>query len=405
MPTCTRNTDRLRIAVGGLAITYPFGGMFWHYLQFVLGLQALGHDVLYVEDIGRWSYDPVKRTYVESGEKNAALFAQHVRRVDSHPEPSWMFRDAAGVVHGCNWPEAEDFCKNADVFINLSMSHDMTGAYGGADCKVLIDTDPLYTQALLATGNDTAANEDYERITRILGCHDVFFTFGLNVGNDDCLVPTGDINWNPIVQPIILEYFEAARRPVNDRARKLTTVASWEPAEALTRVGDVLYGGKSREFESILDLPGQSALPLELALSGQNAPVELLERHGWKIIDSNNVSVDPWKYQSYLADSFGEFSVAKHAYVASRSGWFSDRSACYLSLGVPVILQDTGFSRVLPTGRGLFSFTNIDEAAAAIDDLVAEPEKHAEASLEIAHSYFRAEKVMSNLLKVVGANV
>jgi hypothetical protein len=401
----SRKSNPLRIAVGGLAVTFPFGGMFWHYMQFVIGLRRLGHEVLYIEDIGRWSYDPVKRTRVQSGAPNAATFQRNLEKLDPALAGAWMFRDAAGTVYGRNWSDAQSFCQTADLFLNISLSHNVRDDYGGAACTVLVDTDPVYTQALLAPRRQSGEDEEEAaRVGQMLAAHDLYFTFGLNVAGEDCQIPTGGLTWRPLLQPVVMPCFERARQPVHARRRTFTTVASWEPHEALTRVGDVLYGGKSSEFERVLTLPAATSVPLELALSGE-PPLDLLAHNGWRVVDGYEVSADPWRFQDYLAGSLGEFTVAKHAYVASRSGWFSDRSACYLALGVPVILQDTAFNRLLPTGEGLLTFRTPDEAAAAIECVAAEPEKHARAATDIAEEYFCADRTMAGIVEAAGAYV
>ena len=178
----------------------------------------------------------------------------------------------------------------------------------------------------------------------------------------------------------------------------LTTVGSWEATEKGCTVDGVEYGGKGPEFERFIDLPARSAAPLELALAGK-APVERLRAHGWRVRDGFEVSSDPWVYRDYLADSLGEWSVAKNAYVASRSGWFSCRTACYLASGVPAVVQDTGFSRILPTGEGLFAFSTLDEAAAGIEAVASDPDRHGAAAQEIAREYFDSDVVLTRLLE------
>jgi hypothetical protein len=186
---------------------------------------------------------------------------------------------------------------------------------------------------------------------------------------------------------------------VASRRRVLTTVASWEPSlNAGPVVEGVAYTGKSVELLRFLDLPSRSAVPLELALSGA-APTTRLREHGWKLVDAAAVSHDPWVYRDYLAGSLAECSVAKNAYVASRSGWFSCRTACYLALGVPAIVQDTGFGRVIPTGEGILSFTTMDEAVEAIERVTAEPERHSRAAVRVAEEYFDSAKVLTTLLE------
>lgn len=388
----------LRIVVTGLAATYPFGGVFWDYLQYVLGFARLGHDVLYLEDTGKWSYDPRAGTFVESGKRNATLLEAAVTVLDPGLKDRWFFRDGSGQTWGRPWHDVVEFCRDADLFLNLSGSCRMREEYFAARTVAFLDSDPMYTQALVAPESD-ATSLDAEARWRVemVGQHDAFFTFAENVGAPDCRVPLTPYAWMPTRQPIVLDRFDRAVAPLAARRQVLTTVASWEPTERGPVVEGVAYGGKSREFERFLEVAAHSPLPIELALSGR-APVARLRAHGFVVVDGYPVSRDPWTYRRYLAHSLAEWSVAKHAYVASRSGWFSCRSACYLALGVPVVVQDTGFRRVIPTGRGVLAFATPDEAVDAIARVAADPAGHAAAAREIAHEYFEATRVLRRLL-------
>jgi hypothetical protein len=274
----------------------------------------------------------------------------------------------------------------------------MRDEYFAAARVAFIDSDPMYTQAsvpdYLAGTTDEAARERVEMLRQ----HQVFFTFGENIGAADCRIPTGLFDWIPTRQPVVLDCFEPAFVPVAARRRVLTTVASWEPSEKGPIVNGVAYRGKSAEFERFIGLPSLSTLPIELAMSGR-APSDRLREHGWRMTDGYAVSSDPWIYRDYLARSLGEWSVAKNAYVASRSGWFSCRTACYLALGVPAIVQDTGFGCAIPAGEGVLAFSSLEEAAEAIHRLASEPERHAQAARAIAEEYFDARKVLGHLIE------
>jgi hypothetical protein len=227
--------------------------------------------------------------------------------------------------------------------------------------------------------------------------HHVFFTFAENIGRPGCRIPTELFRWLPTRQPVVLDAFDAGAVQVAARRPVLTTVASWEPAEEGPIVDGIEYTGKSTEFERFIDLPRRSPLPLELAMSG-GAPIERLRSHGWRVVDALGVSRDPWAYRDYLAHSFGEWSVAKNAYVASRSGWFSCRTACYLALGVPAVVQDTGFAGIVPSGDGLIAFDSVDEAVEAIERVRREPERHARAARAVAAAHFDSAVVLRDLL-------
>jgi hypothetical protein len=396
MTTRSAPTDRLRIVTTGLAVTYPMGGVFWDYLQYPLGLRQLGHEVLYLEDTGKWCYDPQAQSFVEDGARNAAWFASQVARLDPGLADRFSFRDVKGNVHGRSWSEVVRFCANADLFLHISASCWMRDEHCATRRIAFIDSDPLYTQAGILGG--ATPEEIRGRIDWYQQHHHVFFTFGENIGAPGCKIPVGPFAWVPTRQPIVLDCFVPASVPVAARRPVLTTVASWEPTEKGPVIDGVAYRGKSAEFERFLDLPARSALPLEVALSGP-APVDRLRARGWRIRAGQEVSGDPWTYRDYLAGSTGEWSVAKNAYVASRSGWFSCRTACYLALGVPAVVQDTGFGRDIPTGEGVLTFTDLDSAAAAIGRLAQEPERHSAAARAIAERCFDSRRVLTRLIE------
>ena len=390
--------NRLRIIVTGLAATYPFGGVFWDYVQYVLGFHRLGHDVFYLEDTGKWCYSPTAQTFVEPGDDNARAFQSSLRRLEPGLAEAWSYRDATGRTFGRSATDVQRRCREADLFLHISASCWMRDEYFAAGRVVFIDSDPLYTQSSVpAYLRGEADPGEIERID-MLRRHDVFFTFAENIDGAECLIPRGLFDWTPTRQPIVLDCFAAHEHPIDQRRRVWTTIASWEPTEKGPVVEGRTYGGKGVEFLRFVDLPARSALPFELALSGR-FPADQLRQHGWGVLDAYGVSHNPWVYRDYLATSFGEWSVAKNAYVDSRSGWFSCRSACYLAAGVPVVVQDTGFTKAIPAGAGVLTFTTPDEAAAALDAVLSNPLKHARAAREIAAEYFDAEKVLTRLLE------
>ncbi|MEX2139521.1 MAG: hypothetical protein WD894_09690 [Pirellulales bacterium] len=379
-------SSSLRIVVTGMAVTYPLGGVFWDYIQYPLGLARLGHDVLYLEDTERWFYDPVGETFVESGDQNARRFAAFVSDFAPPLEDRWSVRDVRGDSFGRSWREVQEFCRTADVFLNVSASVSPREEYLSAQVCAIIDSDPLYTQAWARD------------VPNLLSPYDVVFTFGLNVGSPGCPIETHGREWIPTRQPVVLDSFASQVVPLFERRRVLTTVASWEPKEKGPEVNGVKFYGKSVELERFMGFPRRSPLPMEIALSGP-APRQLFEDQGWLLRDPFSVSGRPGDYRDYLAHSFAEWSVAKNAYVATRSGWFSCRSACYLALGVPVIVQDTGFGDTVPTGEGVLAFETLDEATAAVEEVMANYPKHSRAAGEIAEAFFDSDRVLSELLE------
>ena len=392
-----QNPSRLRIVVTGLVATFPFGGVFWDYLQYVLGFMQLGHDVMYLEDTGKWCYEPRLQTFVESGARNAEYLARELPRLSSQLRDRWFFRDGTGRSWGQDWESVVEFCASADLFVHISGSCNMREEYFAPARVVFIDSDPVYTQALIpdyAAGR--LSDPDLLYRMKMLLKHDAFFTFAENISHPDCKVPRHLVNWVPTRQPIVIDQFQQSEPP-SSRRRVLTTVMSWDPHEKGPTVDGVMYTGKSGEFLQFLDLPRQAAAPLEIAISGR-PPREQMLAAGWKLVDGYQVSSDPWVYRDYLANSLAEWSVAKNAYVRSRSGWFSCRTACYLALGVPAVVQDTGFGCALPIGEGILKFSTADEALRAIDSLAANPQRHARAARDIAYEYFDSNKVLSRLI-------
>lgn len=388
----------MRIVVTGLMGCYPFGGVFWDYVQYLMGFYRLGHDVLYVEDTGQWCYDPHSQTLIESAEGNARRLSENLKQLDPALNERWFLRDAAGQTYGRPWPEVAKFCQSADLFLHISAACDLKEEYLSAKVVAFLDSDPMYTQVGMLSGAGDSAEGGSDSLTWWKERHNTFLSFGLSLGDPQCLVPTAGIDWVHTRQPVVIDQFAEHRLRASQRRKALTTIASWEPNQRRMQYDGREWGGKSDEILRFLDLPGRVDTPLELAMSGP-VPRDRLTDAGWSIIEALSVSSDPWVYRQYLADSFAEWSIAKQAYVASRSGWFSCRTACYLALGVPAVVQDTGFSSVLPTGEGLLVFSTMDEAAAAIEQVVADPVRHSEAAVDLAQHYFDSDKVLNELLE------
>lgn len=376
-----------RIVVLGYIVRGPLGGLVWHHLQYVTGLRALGHDVLFVEDSDDYPscYDP-SRHVVDTDPSYGLEFAtQAFGSADL-----WAYFDA----HGNRWlgpaaSSAKAFCESADVVLNVSGVNPLRDWVAKAPVRALIDTDPAFTQIRHLT--DPAARERAMQ-------HTAFFTFGENFGKPGCSIPDDGLPWVPTRQPVTLDAWEITPGP---ESGSFTTVLQWDSYPPREHDGR-RFGMKSDSFAEFLDLPSRSPETFELALGTANAPRELLRGNGWCLRDPLAVTKDPSSYQDYIRSSKGEFSVAKHGYVASRSGWFSERSAAYLASGRPVVVQDTGFTDWMRTGAGVVPFSSLEEAAEAVARVSGEYERHCQAAREIAAEYFDAAKVLPALLERVG---
>lgn len=386
----------MRAVVTGLIASFPLGGMAWDYLGHVAGLQRLGFDVLYLEDTGRWLYDPIAATYVEDGRAHAAYLAGVLERFV--PGVRWSLRDAREVHHGLAEDAVARFCRSADLFLNVSGSCWLRDAYRQARHTVYLDTDPGYDHAKLEAVERGDASVSEAHSVALLRAHDCVFTYAEAIGTPECRLSSCGLGWRRTRPPVLLDQWRvAAVAP----AARYTTVMSWKTDERLPLLGGVRYRGKDVELLSCAELPGFTRAPLEIALAG-DGPADELRRRGWSVVDARTVSATPEAYRDYLIASRGEWSVAKNVYVATRSGWFSGRTACYLALGRPAVVQDTGFSRRLPVGRGLLAFDDVSAAAAALDDVESDYERHREAARAIAESEFDARVVLARLCRDAG---
>jgi hypothetical protein len=388
----------MRIVVTGLIASYPLGGVSWDYLQYIQGLQLLGHEVFYLEDTGRWVYNPDLRSFTEDCSFNLRYLKKVLAFLEPRAKTRWSFRSPLGTYFGLAEHEIERVCNEADLFINVSGCCWLRERYQGCARKLYIDTDPLYTQYKLEAVRRGTATEDQAFSVDLILKHDCFFTYAENMGQPSCNIPACGLTWQITRQPIVLTNWPFTFTPM---ARVFTTVMSWKNDVTPPSIGGETYGGKDLEFINFLDLPSRVRVPIEIALSGP-APLDQLKQYGWQIVDGYEKSFTMDAYRSHLSNSRGEWSIAKNAYVASRSGWFSDRSAAYLALGKPVVLQDTGFRGYYPIGEGLFTFSTVEEAILAIESIESDYHRHCEAARAIAEQEFAAESVLVRLLDDAG---
>ena len=378
--------SKLRIIVSGLIAQYPLGGVTWDYLQYVVGLSRLGHDVYYLEDTGLWPYNPREGGISEGCAYNVAYLSAIMSRFGLGDR--WAYR----FPHKSQWfglpeQEREMLIATADLLINVSSSLQNLAEYRKVKRLVYVDTDPVFTQIKLAKGQ-----ADFRKQVDM---HDVCFSYG------ECLSETGPETghrWYPMRKPTVLSEWESSLAPRD----VFTTVMNWTSYKNITYKGKS-YGQKDVEFMQYIDLPGMVApVVLEMAIGSgktRRTPQDLLIHKGWKIVDPLRVCPDLDSYREYIQLSKAEWTVAKNGYVEGQSGWFSGRSACYLAAGRPVVVQDTGFASVIPVGEGILTFKTPDEAADAIKEVVDNYGRHAERARALAGEYFDSDKVLGMLLR------
>jgi hypothetical protein len=372
----------MRVLFAGIIARYPFGGVTWCSLMYLLGLRALGHEVFYVEDTGECVYDPIQNTRATDPSYGTSYINDALAPFGLGDR--WSFVNYDGSYHGRSAADLRDYASQCDLFINLSGgSWFWRDEYAAIPRKIFIDSDPAFTQLAIAKAEPWYV-AFFQRFDRL-------FTFGSNIGTPVSPIPVGDFTWHKTWQPITMDDWRVAAPP-RDR---FTTVMTWQ-IESFADVG----GNKDQEFVKFIDLPSRTPQPFELAING---PQTLLRTYGWDTVDAMRVSRTPRDYRDFIHGSKAEFGVAKHTYVASRSGWFSDRTECYLASGRPAIVQDTGWTAHLPSGEGLLAFSDIDDAIAGIEQINRDYARHARRAEEIARAHFDARVVLPTLLETACA--
>jgi hypothetical protein len=377
----------LRVAVLGYIVRCPIGGMAWHHLHYVLGLARLGHDVLFLEDSGDFAscYDPGQGVMTSDPACGLRFAAEAFDRLGMTQR--WAYYDEhTGRWVGPGGDTALGFLARADLLVNISGVNPLRPWHLEVPARALIDTDPVFTQVKHLT--DAAARSRAE-------AHTAFFTFGENFPAGRSTVPDDGLPWLPTRQPVVLDVWPVLPPPAGGR---FTTVMQWDSYPAREFAGQ-RYGMKADSFEPFLDLPSRTEAELELAVGSATAARNLLEKCGWRLRDPLEVTRDPWTYQDYIRGSLAELAVAKHGYVVSRSGWFSERSACYLASGRPVLVQDTGFTDWLPSGTGVLAFEDPDQAVNGLEDVVSRHALHSREARAICAAYFDATKVLPALIE------
>jgi hypothetical protein len=371
----------LRVAVAGMVAADPHqGGATWAVLQYVLGLSALGHDAVLLEEVDDGRFDDAAPRFgavvAEFGlQGRAALVGRPSGRV-------------AGLRRGA--------LDGADLLLNLSGTLTDEDLLARFATRAYVDLDPGFTQLWDATG---AADMGFDR-------HDRFVTIGRRIGAPGSRVPGCGRDWIATPQPIALEYWPVAENPLGDDDA-LSTVGHWRAYGSIHHEG-VHYGQKAHALRPLFGLPAATGARFRLALGidpGEHDDLAALRREGWELVDPRAVAGTPAAYRAFVQGSWAEFGLAKLGYVAGRCGWFSDRSVCYLASGRPVVAHDTGFGDWLPAGEGVLAFSDADGVGAAIDSLRAGYARHRRAARAIAEQVFRSDLVLEPLLERLGGVV
>jgi hypothetical protein len=380
------------LLVLGMIGQYPLAGMAWQALHHLLGFQRLGWDVWYVEDSGAPPYDP--RTGGASGDCGyATRYLGDVMGRFGLGE-RWAYLDVVrNETHGLPRARLDQLYRDAAVIVNLCGATAPRAEHRQGARLLYVETDPVYEQLRIALGATDSID--------FLAAHDVLFTYGENLGAADCPVPLRRFTWRTTRPPVVLDCWPVRPDPA---APHFTSIASWESkGKDVTWDGVTYHWSKHQNFLRVLELPRRVPQRFLLAMDPLDPAVAArLRDAGWQLTDPAPVSRDVDAYRAFIAGSRGEFTVAKDIYVRPRSGWFSDRSVCYLAAGKPVVTQDTGFGRVVPVGEGLLAYATLEEAADCLARVDADYERHARAARRVAEEAFAAERVLAKLLAEAG---
>ena len=377
------------VGVGVAGFPKNAAGNSWAFLQWATGLREMGWEVWIVESL------QAKELIDRQGRPcrlAESLNLDHWKSFLS--ELQWDDRATLlAVGESVEERPLREFAQGADLFLNLSGHFKRPDLVGGASARVYVDLDPAFTQIWAKVYGSPMNFEG----------HNAFWSVGLSMGRG-AVVPITGHDWRPVIPPVCRRYWsaQAAGQPngpaADLAAGRWTTITHWYGYAAVEWEGRS-YGNKSEEFEKLLPWPTQAGLrPRVVTDLGPGEERERFERASWEFLTPDPICSDWKEYRAFLAASRGEFSPAKSGYVTARTGWFSDRSVLYLSLGRPVLLQETGWSRWLPEGRGLVAFSTPAEAAEKAREIEAHYDRHARAAEDIAQEHLAAEKAIGQAL-------
>jgi hypothetical protein len=387
---------RKRVVVMGFMGSCPIAGVIWQHVHYIAGLQRLGHDVYYIEDSARLPYNPETFEVNNEFDYAARLLERLAREFEFKNRWTFCARYLRGQpTAGLSLKTIRRLYREADAILNVCGAQEFNDDLLASDRIIYVESDPGVEQMRIDKG--VRSTIDY------LKRHCALFTFGENVGTKSFPVPTHNLNWLPTRQPVVTDLWKTSRAP--SRAAVFTSVANWSTSglKDITWRGEKYLWSKSREFLRFVAAPKKAGETFELATNIKDAKTRARFLHsGWRFHSPLQLSVDYWLYRDYVRHSKGEFTVAKDQYVRLNTGWFSDRSACYLAAGRPVIIQQSGFTQHYGNDGGLFAFSSIKEIVDAVKAINADYAKHSRAAREVAREVFEAEKVLASLLDRAG---
>ena len=380
-----------KITIAGSIAQKPHqAGHSWQFLQYLLGFRRLGWEVLFVDRLeDALCRDAGGRPCAPEASVNLRYVGALMREFEL--ERSWSVVLDGARHAGLGRERVLEHVRDSELLINVMGFLADAELLGAARRRVFLDTDPGFGQMWRDLG-----------LADVFAGHDAHVTIGERVGRAGCTIPSCGLDWITTPQPVVLDAWPVAAAPPRDA---FTTVGRWRGAYGPIDHGGHRYGLRVHEFRRFAELPRACGGRFELALDidpAETADLELLAAGGWALVDPAGVGDTPRRYRDYIGASAAEFMVAKGMYVDSASGWFSERSICYLASGRPVLAQDTGLGELYPLGEGLLAFSTLDEAVAGVESLRADPARHGRAARAIAEEHFDSDRVLGRLLEALG---
>jgi hypothetical protein len=363
------------VVAGAVAQRPGRGGHTWVFLQYLLGFKDLGWDVVFLDR-------------VEADDARGIRYLEQVMSRAGVDDYAVLCEDGTKSVGLSREDVLKKVGKSAFV-LNVNGFIDDDEVLARASMRVFLDIDPGFGQMWCELG----LHDPFRG-------HDAYVTIGENIGEPDCKIPTCGLDWIKTPQPVVLDLW-----PEQQGGERFTSVGSWRGPFGPVDFQGETYGLRAHEFRKFAELPQLVNTGFELALDIHEADgkdLELLRANGWSFADPEEVAKDPWVYQSYIESSKAELMIAKNMYVRANSGWFSDRSICYLASGKPVLAQDTGFSDRYRAYGGLVPFSTLDEAAAGAEAICRDYQRHAKAARALAEEHFDSKKVLGRLVDLLG---
>lgn len=381
---------KIAVVAGAVANKPGNAGEAWVRMTWVLGLERLGLEAYFVEQV-----DPATCADAvgEPCDPADSVHRVHFDRVTNEfglAGRSALVTSDGDPVSGLDPGELADLAADADLLVNVSGHLTLPPFMTGVPRRAFVDLDPGFTQLWHAEG-----------IGGRLDGHTSFFTVGTNLGVDGCAIPTGGLEWLPILPPVLMDEWSGPSGIRSSVAEpRFTTIASWRGAFGPLQRHGVRLGVKAHRFREYLDLPRRAAGRFEIALHidpADYADLDSLRAHDWSVVDPREAVPDPTRYRGYIRSSDAELSAAQEMYVETRCGWFSDRTAHYLAAGRPALVEDTGVSD-LPTDLGLVTFRTLDEAVAGAERIGRDYAEHSEAARALAERHLDSNVVLSGFL-------